>query len=144
MKIQLHVGTKALIWDISGLWNRSHGRDYREKRIVISRFLVLYTVRTVWWNLLPSKSKVKYWYLYLLCSQQNLCDPLQVSYFMRQFKMQFFDIMHKYIRKSCYSKLLIHMHYALLSWRLQLQLQSISWLSNSFKQKIELKISDYF
>ena len=32
----------ALIWDISGLWNRSDGRDYREKRIVISRFLVLY------------------------------------------------------------------------------------------------------
>ena len=32
----------ALIWDISGLWNRSDGRDYREKRIVISRFLALY------------------------------------------------------------------------------------------------------
>ena len=32
----------ALIWDISGLSNRSDGRDYREKRIVISRFLALY------------------------------------------------------------------------------------------------------
>ena len=32
----------ALNWDISGLWNRSDGRDYREKRIVISRFLPLY------------------------------------------------------------------------------------------------------
>ena len=32
----------ALIWDISGLWNRSDSRDYREKRIAISRFLALY------------------------------------------------------------------------------------------------------
>ena len=32
----------ALIWDIFGLWNRSDGRDYREKRIVISRFLAPY------------------------------------------------------------------------------------------------------
>ena len=32
----------ALIWDISGLRNRSDGGDYREKRIVISRFLALY------------------------------------------------------------------------------------------------------
>ena len=32
----------ALIWDISGLWNSSDGRDYREKRIVISRFLTPY------------------------------------------------------------------------------------------------------
>ena len=32
----------ALIWDISGLWNRSDGRDFREKRIDISRFLALY------------------------------------------------------------------------------------------------------
>ena len=32
----------ALIWDISGLWNRSDGRDFREKRIVISRFLTPY------------------------------------------------------------------------------------------------------
>ena len=32
----------VLIWDLSGVWNRSDGRDYREKRIVISRFLALY------------------------------------------------------------------------------------------------------
>ena len=32
----------ALIWDISGLWNRSDSRHYREKRIVISRFLAPY------------------------------------------------------------------------------------------------------
>ena len=32
----------ALIWDIFGLWNRSDCRDYREKRIVIWRFLTLY------------------------------------------------------------------------------------------------------
>ena len=32
----------ALIWDISGLGNRSDGRDFREKRIVISRSLVPY------------------------------------------------------------------------------------------------------
>ena len=32
----------ALIWDISGLWNRSDCRNYREKRIAISRFLALY------------------------------------------------------------------------------------------------------
>ena len=32
----------ALIWDISGLWNRSDSRDFREKRIAISRFLALY------------------------------------------------------------------------------------------------------
>ena len=32
----------ALIWVISGLWNRSDDRDYREKGIVISRFLALY------------------------------------------------------------------------------------------------------
>ena len=31
----------ALIWDISGLWNRSDGQDYREKWIDISRFLAL-------------------------------------------------------------------------------------------------------
>ena len=29
----------ALNWDISGQWNHSDGRDYRQKRIVISRFL---------------------------------------------------------------------------------------------------------
>ena len=34
----------ALIWDISGLWNRSDGRDFREKWIDISRFLALYIV----------------------------------------------------------------------------------------------------
>ena len=34
----------ALIWDISGLWNRSDSRDFREKRIVISRFLSPYGV----------------------------------------------------------------------------------------------------
>ena len=34
--------TSALIWEISGLWNRSDGRDYWEKRIVISRFLTPY------------------------------------------------------------------------------------------------------
>ena len=32
----------ALIWDIFGLWNSSDGRDYREKQIVISRFLAPY------------------------------------------------------------------------------------------------------
>ena len=32
----------ALIWDISGLWNRSDGQDFREKLIVFSRFLTLY------------------------------------------------------------------------------------------------------
>ena len=32
----------ALIWDISGLWNRSDSQDFREKRIVFSRFLALY------------------------------------------------------------------------------------------------------
>ena len=32
----------ALIRDISGQWNRSHGRDFREKRIVFSRFLTPY------------------------------------------------------------------------------------------------------
>ena len=36
----------ALIWDISGLWNRSDVPDYREKRIVISRFLALYIALT--------------------------------------------------------------------------------------------------
>ena len=35
----------ALIWDISGLWNRSDGQDFREKRIVFSRFLTPYYVR---------------------------------------------------------------------------------------------------
>ena len=35
----------ALIWDISGLWNRLDGRDFREKRIVISRFLMPYQCR---------------------------------------------------------------------------------------------------
>ena len=30
----------ALIWDISGLWNRSDGRNYREKRIVICHFKI--------------------------------------------------------------------------------------------------------
>ena len=34
----------ALIWDISGLWNHSDCRDFREKRIDISRFLALYKV----------------------------------------------------------------------------------------------------
>ena len=45
-KNQLHVGTKADLsfnlrhfWPI---WNRSDGRDYREKRIIISRFLAPY------------------------------------------------------------------------------------------------------
>ena len=37
----------ALIWDISGLWNRSDGRDFREKRIDISRFLALYIVSII-------------------------------------------------------------------------------------------------
>ena len=37
----------ALIWDISGLWNRSDGRDFREKRIDISRFLALYNQRNL-------------------------------------------------------------------------------------------------
>ena len=32
----------ALIRDISGLCNRSDGRDFREKRIGVSRFLMLY------------------------------------------------------------------------------------------------------
>ena len=32
----------AIIWDISGLWNRSDGRNFREKRIDISRFLAPY------------------------------------------------------------------------------------------------------
>ena len=32
----------ALIWDISGLWNRSDGQDFRERRNVFSRFLALY------------------------------------------------------------------------------------------------------
>ena len=32
----------ASIWDISGLWNRSHSWVFREKRIDISRFLALY------------------------------------------------------------------------------------------------------
>ena len=32
----------ALIWDISGQWNRSDGQDFREKLIVFSRFLALY------------------------------------------------------------------------------------------------------
>ena len=32
----------ALIWDISGLWNRSDGQNFREKRIVFPRFLALY------------------------------------------------------------------------------------------------------
>ena len=38
----------ALIWDISGLGNRSEsdGRDFREKRIGISRFLTPYIVQT--------------------------------------------------------------------------------------------------
>ena len=35
----------ALIWDISGLWNRWDGRDFREKRIDISRFLTPYISR---------------------------------------------------------------------------------------------------
>ena len=39
MIIQLHVGTKT---DLSFNFNLSNGRDYREKRIVISRFLALY------------------------------------------------------------------------------------------------------
>ena len=34
----------ALIWDMSGLWNRSDGRNYREKPIVNARFLALYLV----------------------------------------------------------------------------------------------------
>ena len=33
-----------LIWDISGHWNRSDGRDFREKRIVFPRFLTPYNV----------------------------------------------------------------------------------------------------
>ena len=32
----------ALIWDISGQWNRSDGQDFREKPIDFSRFLTLY------------------------------------------------------------------------------------------------------
>ena len=37
----------ALIWDISRLWNRSDGQDFREKRIDISRFLALYIANKV-------------------------------------------------------------------------------------------------
>ena len=32
----------ALIWDISGKWNHSDSRDFREKRIVFLRFLMPY------------------------------------------------------------------------------------------------------
>ena len=32
----------ALIWDISGRWNRSDSQDFREKRVVFSRFLTPY------------------------------------------------------------------------------------------------------
>ena len=55
----------ALIWDISGLGNRSDGRDFREKRIDISRFLTPYAYKPrcigkleknefLWWNLTHS------------------------------------------------------------------------------------------
>ena len=37
----------ALIWDISGLWNLSDGRDCREKWIVISRFLAAGVVHEI-------------------------------------------------------------------------------------------------
>ena len=36
----------ALIWDISGLRNRSDGQDFREKLIDISRFLALYLIHS--------------------------------------------------------------------------------------------------
>ena len=43
MKIQLHVGTKAdLIFNFETFLAYDYGRDYREKRIVISTFLALY------------------------------------------------------------------------------------------------------
>ena len=37
----------ALIWDISGLWNPSDGRDFREKRIDMSRFLTPYMLEEI-------------------------------------------------------------------------------------------------
>ena len=54
----------ALIWDISGLWNRSDGRDYREKRIVISRFLALY---------MPLGNSMAH-HNALLCSKYYVCS----------------------------------------------------------------------
>ena len=51
----------ALIWDISGLWNRSDGRDYREKRIVISRFLAPYILLISWNSWLYQYTTEKYW-----------------------------------------------------------------------------------
>ena len=42
MKNQLHVGTEADLSFNLSLGNRSDGRDFREKRIDISRFLALY------------------------------------------------------------------------------------------------------
>ena len=42
----------ALIWDISGIWNRSDSWDFREKRIDISRFLALCKHADTIWSIL--------------------------------------------------------------------------------------------
>ena len=46
----------ALLWDISGLWNRSDGRDFREKLIDMSRFLTPYIYISKFYSTLENGS----------------------------------------------------------------------------------------
>ena len=48
----------ALIWDISGLRNRSDGRDFKEKRIDISRFLALYILSKIAYSIVDTKEQL--------------------------------------------------------------------------------------
>ena len=60
----------ALIWDISGQWNRSDGRDFREKRIDISRFLAPYEKPTHNFIKKEQQHWILYWrHLYFWCKQ---------------------------------------------------------------------------
>ena len=56
----------ALIWDISGLGNRSDGRDFREKRTDTSRFLTLY-IKDI---LTLASLLTVHWQFYLLIIEQ--------------------------------------------------------------------------
>ena len=49
-----YIFMKNQIWDISGLWNRSDGRDFREKLIAFSSFLTLYKPRRQVWAEVPN------------------------------------------------------------------------------------------
>ena len=89
MKIQLDVGTKAdLSFNLRHFWpmNHSDGRDYREKRIVISRFLTPYipTCIFVWYMVLlvSSHFTLLIWtYIFRVPFWNSLYFPLEFIIF---------------------------------------------------------------